>query len=68
MTHSNSYERYKKKYTYLEKRINNLESKNYFNRSLITNLKKQKLQLKDRMLTERRKESIRNLHLVRAIG
>ena len=43
-------ETYKRKHKYLDKQISHLEKTNYYNRTLIANLKKKKLKLKDKML------------------
>ena len=47
-------ETYKRKHAYLDKKISTLEKTNYYNRTLIANLKKKKLKLKDRMIYEER--------------
>ena len=47
-------ETYKRKHKYLDKKIISLEKTNYYNRTLIANLKKKKLKLKDRMIYEER--------------
>jgi uncharacterized protein YdcH (DUF465 family) len=43
---------YKRKHRYLDNQITRLEKTNSHNRELITNLKKQKLKLKDKLHTE----------------
>ena len=43
---------YKRKHRYLDNQISKLEKTNSYNRDLITNLKKQKLKLKDKLQTE----------------
>ena len=52
---------------HLDSRIENLERKNYHNRELITNLKKEKLKIKDRLYTlslqEQRKSKEEQLDL-----
>tara|TARA_Y100000768_G_scaffold353971_1_gene306658 strand:+ start:639 stop:872 length:234 start_codon:yes stop_codon:yes gene_type:complete len=52
---------------HLDNRIENLERKNYHNRELITNLKKEKLKIKDRLYTlslqEQRKSKEEQLDL-----
>ena len=45
---------YKRKHQYLDKQISNLEKHNSYNRTLISNLKKKKLKLKDKMLSHTR--------------
>ena len=45
---------YKRKHAYLDKQINTLEKHNSYNRTVISNLKKKKLKLKDRMIYEER--------------
>ena len=45
---------YKRKHKYLDKQISNLEKHNSYNRTLISNLKKKKLKLKDKMLSHTR--------------
>ena len=45
---------YKRKHAYLDKQITSLENHNSFNRTVISNLKKKKLKLKDRMIYEER--------------
>ena len=51
---------YKRKHLYLDRQINNLEKHNHYNRSLISNLKKKKLRLKDRMISESRESARQN--------
>jgi len=50
---------YKRKHKYLDNQINSLEKHNHYNRSLISSLKKKKLRLKDKMISDSR-ESARN--------
>jgi len=50
---------YKRKHKYLDNQINNLEKHNHYNRSLISSLKKKKLRLKDKMMSDTR-DSARN--------
>ena len=45
---------YKRKHRYLDNQITRLEKTNSYNRELITDLKKKKLRLKDRMISETR--------------
>ena len=45
---------YKRKHQYLDKKISHLERTNYYNRTLIANLKKKKLKLKDKMISTTR--------------
>ena len=45
---------YKRKHRYLDKQINSLEKHNHYNRSLISSLKKKKLRLKDKMISDSR--------------
>ena len=45
---------YKRKHRYLDNQITRLEKTNSHNRELITNLKKQKLKLKDQMVSDTR--------------
>ena len=45
---------YKRKHQYLDKRISHLERTNYYNRTLIANLKKKKLKLKDKLISHTR--------------
>ena len=47
-------ETYKRKHAYLDKKITSLEKTNYYNRTLIANLKKKKLKLKDKMISHTR--------------
>ena len=47
-------ETYKRKHQYLDKKISHLERTNYYNRTLIANLKKKKLKLKDKMISHTR--------------
>ena len=50
---------YKRKHRYLDNQINTLEKHNHYNRTLISSLKKKKLRLKDKMISDSR-ESARN--------
>jgi uncharacterized protein YdcH (DUF465 family) len=45
---------------HLDTRIENLERKNHYNRELITDLKKQKLKIKDRLYTLSLKEQTKS--------
>ena len=47
-------ETYKRKHTYLDRKISQLEKTNYYNRTLIANLKKKKLKLKDKLISHTR--------------
>ena len=47
-------ETYKRKHKYLDKQISTLERTNYYNRTLIANLKKKKLKLKDKLISHTR--------------
>ncbi len=51
MSNKDSYER---RHRYLDNQITRLEKTNSYNRELITDLKKKKLRLKDRMISETR--------------
>ena len=51
---------YKRKHLYLDRQINNLEKHNHYNRSLISSLKKKKLRLKDRMISDSRESARQN--------
>ena len=51
---------YKRKHRYLDNQINSLEKHNHYNRTLIANLKKKKLRLKDRMISESREDARQN--------
>mgnify|MGYP006079780441 CR=1 FL=1 len=51
---------YKRKHKYLDNQINSLEKHNHYNRTLIANLKKKKLRLKDRMISESREDARQN--------
>ena len=53
-------ETYKRKHKYLDKQISHLEKTNYYNRTLIANLKKKKLKLKDKILYEERDTARQN--------
>jgi uncharacterized protein YdcH (DUF465 family) len=48
---------YKRKHIYLDTKIEKLEKSNYYNRTLIGDLKKKKLKLKDKMISEQRDSS-----------
>ena len=50
---------YKRKHAYLDKKITSLEKTNYYNRTLISNLKKKKLKLKDKMISTTRESARR---------
>ena len=52
-------ETYKRKHAYLDKKITSLEKTNYYNRTLISNLKKKKLKLKDKMISTTRESARR---------
>ena len=52
-------ETYKRKQKYLDKKITSLEKTNYYNRTLIANLKKKKLKLKDKMISNTRESARR---------
>ena len=45
---------YKRKHRHLDTKIERLEKSNYYNRTLIGDLKKKKLKLKDKMISEQR--------------
>jgi len=45
---------YKKKHHYLDRQITTLEKHNHYNRTLIANLKKKKLKLKDKLISSTR--------------
>ena len=47
-------ETYKRKHRHLDTRIEKLEKHNHYNRTLIGDLKKTKLKLKDKMISEQR--------------
>jgi len=51
---------YKRKHAYLDKQITNLEKHNSYNRTLIANLKKKKLKLKDKLISHTRELARRN--------
>ena len=55
-------ETYKRKHKYLDKKIISLEKTNYYNRTLIANLKKKKLKLKDKMISNTRESARREKH------
>ena len=48
---------YKRKHRHLDTKIERLEKSNYYNRTLIGDLKKKKLKLKDKMISEQRDRS-----------
>ncbi len=48
---------YKRKHRHLDTKIERLEKSNYYNRTLIGDLKKKKLKLKDKMISEQRDSS-----------
>ena len=50
---------YKRKHRYLDNQINSLEKHNSYNRTLISSLKKKKLRLKDKMISDNREEARR---------
>ena len=64
-------ETYKRKHRHLDTRIEKLEKHNHINRSLIGDLKKKKLKLKDKMISEQR-DSLRkykhSIHNALALG
>ena len=47
-------ETYKRKHQYLDRQIITLEKTNHYNRTLIANLKKKKLKLKDKLISSTR--------------
>ena len=51
---------YKRKHKYLDNQINSLEKHNHYNRTLIANLKKKKLRLKDKMISDSREDTRQN--------
>ena len=51
---------YKRKHKYLDNQINSLEKHNHYNRSLISRLKKKKLRLKDKMISDSRSDARQN--------
>ena len=55
---------YKRKHKYLDNQINSLEKHNHYNRTLIANLKKKKLRLKDRMISDTRENARREKYNV----
>ena len=57
-------ETYKRKHKYLDNQINKLEKHNHYNRTLIANLKKKKLRLKDRMISDTRESARREKYYV----
>ena len=64
-------ETYKRKHRHLDTKIEKLEKSNYYNRTLITDLKKKKLKLKDKMISEQRyslRLEKRAMHNALAIG
>ena len=64
-------ETYKRKHRHLDNKIEKLEKNNHINRTLIGDLKKTKLKLKDKMISEQR-DSLRlhkqAIHNALAIG
>ena len=59
---------YKRKHRYLDNQITRLEKTNSHNRELITNLKKQKLKLKDKLHTEIRQSGIHDKEFRNALA
>jgi len=55
---------YKRKHKYLDNQINSLEKHNHYNRTLISNLKKKKLRLKDKMISDNRESARREKYNV----
>ena len=53
---------YKRKHRYLDNQINTLEKHNHYNRTLISSLKKKKLRLKDKMISDSRDSAQNNKH------
>ena len=53
---------YKRKHRYLDNQINTLEKHNHYNRTLISSLKKKKLRLKDKMISDSRNSARNNKH------
>ena len=51
---------YKRKHRYLDNQINTLEKHNSYNRTLISSLKKKKLRLKDKMISDTRESARKN--------
>ena len=51
---------YKRKHAYLDRQIITLEKTNHYNRTLIANLKKKKLKLKDKLISHTRELARRN--------
>ena len=51
---------YKRKHRYLDNQINTLEKHNHYNRSLISSLKRKKLRLKDKMISDSRESARKN--------
>ncbi len=49
--------KFARKHRYLDNQITRLEKNNSINRTLITDLKKKKLKLKDKMISEQRERS-----------
>ena len=50
---------YKRKHAYLDRQITNLEKHNSYNRTVIANLKKKKLKLKDKLISHTRESARR---------
>ena len=64
-------ETYKRKHRHLDTRIEKLEKNNHINRTLIGDLKKKKLKLKDKMISEQRdslREYKHSIHNALALG
>ena len=55
---------YKRKHRHLDTKIEKLEKSNYYNRTLIGDLKKKKLKLKDKMISEQRDSSRLHKHAI----
>jgi len=56
---------YKRKHLYLDRQINSLEKHNSYNRSLISSLKRKKIRMKDKMISDSRssaRDNKYNLH------
>ena len=51
---------YKRKHAYLDRQIITLEKTNHYNRTLIANLKKKKLKLKDKLISHTRELARQN--------
>jgi len=48
---------YKRKHLYLDRQINSLEKHNSYNRSLISSLKRKKIRMKDKMISDSRSDA-----------